>query len=184
MIDAAASPRTVAAMTTHLTTQKTATPVRQVTSSALADLAVAKIAQHAETMPYWKVLLRHGHVRRSSQTCDVQGPLRACYANAMRLAFNQEGLGSSLVYTEGLAFDPRLGMLFEHAWVEDAGGLVHETTWPETADIVYVGIQFDFVTLYQAQLREPGPMIWGDFARDFELFLAHRRCCELEPRRP
>lgn len=89
-------------------------------------------------------VLKHGRgfkadkLKRPPNLCTP----RACFKNATKLALNE-----GLIYVEGYAW----GVIpTEHAWCVDAGGVVHDNTWPESYRWKYFGIAFLTDYLYQA----------------------------------
>ena len=65
---------------------------------------------------------------------------------------------TDLVYVEGFAVRPKLGMLIHHAWLMDEEGCAVDVTWKGTGDCHYFGIPFETKTL-RAEIKRTG--YWG-----------------------
>ncbi|MDX8140578.1 MULTISPECIES: hypothetical protein [Lentzea] len=78
---------------------------------------------------YWGVPteLPPGHVR---------GAAGRCFANASAYATVH-----CLTYVEGFALST-VGIAYPHAWAVDDAGNVHDSTWPGTRGLAYLGIPF------------------------------------------
>ncbi|MEZ0579271.1 hypothetical protein [Nocardioides sp. MH1] len=80
-------------------------------------------------------------------------------------------------YTEGYAYDPKLDLLLEHAWIESPEGVVHDPTWPENTGCAYLGLTFTHEQVLTGYLEAPESLLFGDWARGFPLLLNHTGCC-------
>lgn len=114
---------------------------------------------------YYALLLALGTPRKADlelpEWCEPM-TVGECYANAWELATNNEGL----TYVEGYAL--HLGLLTQHAWVEDDEGRIIDPTWAEQGDppfAYYIGIKFETEFLVRRALE----IGWvSQFATDWE----------------
>lgn len=80
------------------------------------------------------------------------GRRRECFANAARLALR--GCGSGLIYVEGWATSPNLGIAIHHGWVVGPSGEVIDNTWRDPGTS-YFGVAFS-TNYLRARLLEQG----------------------------
>lgn len=83
------------------------------------------------------------------------GVPKECFTNAGQLALM--GI-TDLVYVEGFAVRPRLGILIQHGWLMDTDGRAVDVTWTDTAECHYFGVPVPRNVL-RAEINRTG--YWG-----------------------
>jgi hypothetical protein len=93
------------------------------------------------------------------------GRTKECFKNAMRLADRRP----DLMYVEGWASRPALGIPMHHGWCVDAQGQVVDPTWrvetPDEPPIEYLGVAFTMDQVHAAQVRSG---VYGILYMDFD----------------
>lgn len=145
---------------------------------------LARIRETSKASPYAAILLQHGTVRASAVQVPwpTRGPARRPFASAFLSTAEGLSRNHEVIYVEGFAYNPEWDVFIEHAWVEDTAGTVYETTLDNPHRFTYLGIRFRFDDVATALLQAQEPVLFGDWARDFPVLQAHRKCCRLPGR--
>lgn len=129
---------------------------------------------------YARVLLNHARMRTATAPPPSwlsEHEPNACYANTVAAVCRPQA--SAVTYVEGYAYLAGLDVAFEHAWLQDEGGRVIETTW-STPGQAYFGLPFTLERLHALVDLDPcEPFLFGDWARGFPTLRAHAACCDL-----
>jgi hypothetical protein len=157
------------------------TPTEDTISPTTQPRMLASLRKKLKGYPYATILLRHGTVRTGAIPLPwpIEGPARKSFASAFLATAEGLSRNHPTTYVEGFAYVPEWDLFLEHAWVEDDNGTVYETTLDMPDRVAYLGIRFDFDDVASALLQAQEPVLFGDWARNFELLRAHRGCCEL-----
>jgi hypothetical protein len=96
-------------------------------------------------------------VVRARPTSVALGPMKQCYANAVRsLICQSPDTSDELFYCEGYAIETEgLGLPIQHAWLVDGAGRVVDPTWEDASKHVYFGVTFR-TSLVLEMLEEAG----------------------------
>lgn len=128
-----------------------------------------------------QIVLTHG-VSSATATLapdNLRGPLGECYDNSQSAARALRDSGEPARYCEGYAYHPKYKIAFPHGWLLTEDGRVLETTWTDTTDITYLGVPFSLEELDELTQLAAGPMLFGDWERDFVLTERHNPCCRI-----
>ena len=113
------------------------------------EVIKAYIEQQVESHAYMgnsamveRFVLRNGHVGIGKARPKGVRKMadRQCYANSARAIIDNRFPG--MTYVEGLAMNKDIGMLINHAWLEDADHTVLDLTWRDPANALYYGVPF------------------------------------------
>lgn len=93
-----------------------------------------------------------------------RGPKRHCFANAAKLASERD----DVFYAEGYAFNGKIPIPMQHAWLVDRNGCPIDPTWEQSPDHIYFGIVFRkaFITeMRKIHGCEDGLLVYPDVLR-------------------
>ncbi|CAN7568885.1 hypothetical protein LJR221_004084 [Agrobacterium tumefaciens] len=93
-----------------------------------------------------------------------RGPKRHCFANAAKLASERD----DVFYAEGYAFNGKIPIPMQHAWLVDENGYPIDPTWEQSPDHIYFGIVFRaaFITeMMKINGCEDGLLVYPDVLR-------------------
>lgn len=111
------------------------------------------IEQHANALDrmghgrsIYSELLKHGREFTAQPLPEdiERGTPRECFQNCLNIAD-----GDTLIYCEGYALRPDLGILIHHAWCIDGDEMVVDPTWDDPETCLYFGIDFQIQWVWE-----------------------------------
>lgn len=84
-----------------------------------------------------RFVLEFGTERLGSPFIGKKMKDKECFCNALHYSMKWD-----LLYVEGFAVRPNLGLLIHHAWCETKDGVVIDPTWRDPEECEYIGVAF------------------------------------------